>query len=85
MLSRSSGGEQRIALLKHIIAQKPAYIIIDNVFESLDTDHRQAILATLNELSAGIIFIQLFSRKNELLPFINTINVMDENQAITPA
>lgn len=83
MLSRSSGGEQRIALLNHIIAQKPAYIIIDNVFESLDTDHRQSILARLKELSAGTLFIQLFSRKNELLPFINTVYMMGENLLIT--
>jgi molybdate transport system ATP-binding protein len=72
-LSFSSSGEQRKALLSHIIAKKPDYIIIESVFESLDKEARQSILYTLKELSASTLLIQLFNRKNELLSFIENI------------
>jgi molybdate transport system ATP-binding protein len=72
-LTYSSSGEQRKALLAYIIAKKPAYIIVDSVFESLDKDSRQAILAKLKELSAGTLIIQVFNRKNELLPFVDMV------------
>ena len=72
-LTASSSGEQRKALLSYIIAKKPNYIVIDNIFESLDKNTRQSILFTLKELAASTLFIQLFNRKNELLPFIETV------------
>ena len=72
-LTYSSSGEQRKALLAYIIEKKPAYIIVDSVFESLDKDSRQAILAKLEELSAGTLIIQVFNRKNELLPFVERV------------
>ncbi len=72
-LTYSSSGEQRKALLAYIISKKPGYIIVDSVFESLDKDSRQSILTALKELSAGTLIIQLFNRRNELLPFIETI------------
>ena len=81
-LAWSSSGEQRKALLSHIIAKKPDYIIIDNVFESLDKDARQSILITLQELAAGTLFIQVFNRKNELLPFIETIYSIEGRSVI---
>ncbi len=73
-LTYSSSGEQRKALLAYIIAKKPAYIIVDAVFESLDKDSRQSILAKLAELSASTLIIQVFNRKNELLPFIGMVH-----------
>ncbi|MEO5890490.1 MAG: ATP-binding cassette domain-containing protein [Ferruginibacter sp.] len=72
-LATSSSGEQRKALLSYIIAKKPAYIIIDNVFESLDKETRQSIFTQLNELSASTLFVQVFNRKSELLPFVDII------------
>jgi molybdate transport system ATP-binding protein len=72
-LTYSSSGEQRKALLAHIIAKQPGYIIIDSVFESLDKDSRQSILITLQGLATNTIIIQLFNRRNELLPFIETV------------
>ena len=37
-LQHSSSGEQKKALLTHVISQKPAYIIVDNIFESFEED-----------------------------------------------
>jgi molybdate transport system ATP-binding protein len=72
-LTSSSSGEQRKALLSYIINKKPDYIVIDNVFESLDKGARQSILLTLKELAKSTMFFQVFNRNNELLPFIETI------------
>ena len=72
-LACSSSGEQRKALLSYIIGKKPGFIIIDNVFESLDKDTRQLILQTLKEIASSTILIQVFNRKRELLPFIQTV------------
>ena len=81
-LRYSSSGEQKKALLTHLIAKKPAYLIIDGVFESLDKAAKQSILLTLQSLSATTLIFQIFSRKDELLPFIETVFCMDE-RAIT--
>ncbi len=72
-LACSSSGEQRKALLSYIIGKKPGFIIIDNVFESLDKDTRQSIMQALQDIAASTLLIQVFNRKRELLPFIQTV------------
>lgn len=78
-LSNASSGEQRKALLAYIISKKPAYIILDEVFESLDIQTRSSLLIMLQELHSEISFIQLFSRKEDLLPFIETVYLLEDN------
>ncbi|MEJ7588486.1 MAG: ATP-binding cassette domain-containing protein [Ferruginibacter sp.] len=82
-LSSSSSGEQRNALLAYIIEKKPGYIIIDNVFESLDKETRQSILIKLSALSATILFLQVFNRKSDLLPFIHTVYSIEGRRLIS--
>jgi molybdate transport system ATP-binding protein len=77
-LRHSSSGEQRKALLAHLIAKKPDYLIIDGVFESLDIAARQSVLTTLQTLSASTLIFQLFNRKNELLPFMDAVYCIRE-------
>lgn len=72
-LACSSSGEQRKALLSYIIGKKTGFIVIDNVFESLDKDTRQSIMQTLQDIAASTLLIQVFNRKRELLPFIQTV------------
>jgi molybdate transport system ATP-binding protein len=79
-LNRSSSGEQRKALLQYLIAKKPDYIIIDSVFDSLDKLTRQSLQSTLQDLAATTLLIQLFSRKNELLHFIDQIYLFNSNK-----
>jgi molybdate transport system ATP-binding protein len=76
-LSSSSSGEQRSALLNYIIARKPGYIIVDNVFESLDLKARDRVLYQLEELAATTILVQLLDRKRDLLPFIETVYTVE--------
>ncbi|MDO7171234.1 ATP-binding cassette domain-containing protein [Mariniflexile sp. AS56] len=71
-LLHSSEGERKKALLNHIIAQKPDYIIADNVFGNLDVEKQAAIQKTLTDLSSSTRIIQITNRKEEILPFIET-------------
>ncbi len=72
-LKNSSQGERKKALLKHIMAKNPEYIIVDNVFDSLDVNAQQAIQNTLEDLSKSTFIIQISNRKRDLLPFINNV------------
>ncbi|MDO6759300.1 ATP-binding cassette domain-containing protein [Tamlana sp. 2_MG-2023] len=72
-LKQASEGERKKALLKHIIALNPEYIIVDNVFDSLDVESQSAIVQTLLQLSKTITIVQILTRKRDLLPFIENI------------
>lgn len=74
-LEHSSQGERKKALLKHLIKQNPDYIIVDNVFDSLDTATQSKISNTLQKLSETKHIIQITNRKRDILPFIETIYV----------
>lgn len=78
-LSLSSSGEQRKSLLSYIVARKPDYIIVENVFDSLDKVGRESIVSILSQLAEDILLIQIFSRKDELLPFVQTISIIEGN------
>ena len=78
-LSLSSSGEQRKALLSYIVAKNPDYLIVENVFDSLDKVTRAYIVSTLNQLADDILLIQIFSRRDELLPFVQTIYIVEGN------
>lgn len=69
-LRTMSSGEQKKALLNHLLAAKPDFIILDNPFDNLDTASQKTLCKTLQKSAEQIIFIQLISRKNDLLPFI---------------
>ncbi|WP_435676891.1 ATP-binding cassette domain-containing protein [Polaribacter sp.] len=65
-----SSGEQKKALLNYLIQQKPEFLIIDSPFESLDTNAVSNLKETLIKLSLEIVLIQIFNRKEEVLPII---------------
>jgi molybdate transport system ATP-binding protein len=70
-LRTMSSGEQKKALLRHILESKPDYIILDNPFDSLDHGFQKELKNLLLEVSGDFIFIQLVSRITDILPFIN--------------
>jgi molybdate transport system ATP-binding protein len=79
-LQKSSEGERKQALLKHIISQNPDYIIVDNVFGSLDVKAQIDIEKTLVDLSQKTRIIQIENRKNNILSFIKTVyKLQDKN------
>jgi len=72
-LLHSSEGERKKALLKHIIAQKPDYLVIDNVFGNLDVATQARIEEQLEALSQTTSIVQIANRKLDILPFIKSI------------
>lgn len=80
-LQTFSSGEQRKALLNHLIATKPVFLILDNAFDMLDVQSKEILIQRLTELSLTISIIQIVKRKDTLLPFIkNALQV--ENKTI---
>ncbi|MBM1106236.1 ATP-binding cassette domain-containing protein [Aurantibacter crassamenti] len=71
-LKTMSSGEQKKALLAHILASKPDYIILDNPFDNLDVSSQADLKSTLTAISNTVSLVQIISRKADLLPFIET-------------
>ncbi len=79
-LQTMSSGEQKKALLKNLLKAKVDYIILDNPFDNLDSDAQQALKTTLTKRANQTAFIQLISRKSDLLPFISNFSSLDKNK-----
>ena len=69
-LQSMSSGEQKKALLHHLLKSKPDYIILDNPFDNLDKQYQTVLREELTNIAKDIILIQIISRKEDLLPFI---------------
>jgi molybdate transport system ATP-binding protein len=82
-LSTMSSGQQRKALLAWQIAQKPDFILLDDVYSNVDKATQEYIRKTLEEISTETIMIQVFFRKRDLLPFIEKVISIDGNNRIS--
>ncbi len=54
-----SSGEQRKALLNHLLSTKPDFLVLDNIFDMLDVQSKDNLLERLTKLSEEISIIQL--------------------------
>ena len=78
-----SGGEQKKALLKYLLAKQPGFIIADNPLDNLDTASQSSLLVMLQQAAATIPIIQLVNRAKDCLPFIkNGVSVNDDNTMV---
>ena len=82
-LQSMSSGQQKKALLSYLIDQQPQYMVLDDVYSNIDYETQLSITNRLNVLSKTTLLIQLFFRKRDLLPCIDTIYTVDENNRIT--
>ncbi|MFS4493772.1 ATP-binding cassette domain-containing protein [Maribacter sp. 2308TA10-17] len=69
-LRSMSSGEQKKALLNHLFEKNNDYIILDNPFDNLDLESQKKLFNDLKDKADQIVFIQIISRKVDLLPFI---------------
>jgi molybdate transport system ATP-binding protein len=69
-LRSMSSGEQKKVLLQHLLSLKPGLLILDNVFDNLDTAAQVSFKEDLQLAAAHTQLIQLSHRKRDLLPFI---------------
>jgi len=72
-LQKSSEGERKKALLRHLISRNPDFMVVDNVFGNLDTASQKHIVEELTQLSLKIPIIQITNRKKEVLPFFSEV------------
>lgn len=77
-LQSMSSGEQKKALLQYILKSNPDFIVLDNPFDNLDTTSQESLKATLITRSKQTLFIQIISRKDDLLPFITNYVKLDK-------
>jgi molybdate transport system ATP-binding protein len=81
-LDSMSSGEQKKALLSFLIAQKPQFMVLDDVYSNVDKETQHSITKTLVYLSRTTLLIQLFFRKCDILPCIETVFTIAENNTI---
>ncbi len=71
-LASLSEGEQKRLLLDYVLAATPDYLILDNLFDSLDLAGQQMIAQRLQQLQHQIPLVQLVSRRRDKLDFIQS-------------
>ena len=82
-LATSSEGEQKKALLYHLLSQSPGYLIVDELFDNLDTETKAIIAKAITDASVNTVIVQIFGRRQDLLPFINNVLILQNNQLST--
>ena len=82
-LASMSSGQQKKALLLYLINQKPQYIVLDDVYSNVDKQTQQFIDNELTQLGESTLLVQLFFRKRDLLPCIDMVYSVNENNEIT--
>lgn len=65
-----SSGERKKALLEHLLAKQPDFLILDNLFDNLDSTSREALKDVLETRSGNLLLVQFLSRSEDLLECI---------------
>ncbi|MBJ6367679.1 ATP-binding cassette domain-containing protein [Snuella sedimenti] len=81
-LEKSSQGERKKALLNHLISQNLEYLVVDNVFGSLDGAAQEEIEEVLAHLSCKIPIIQIANRRRDILPFIDDVYLLQDGKPV---
>lgn len=76
----ASNGEQRLALLQYLLSKKPDYLVLDNLFDSLDINAQQRIKQLMKDISGETMMIQILNRKEDCLDFIDKVYIVQENK-----
>lgn len=78
-----SSGEQKKAVLQYFINQQPGFIILDDWAGNLDVQNVAAMQQIITAAASHISFIQLFYRRNDLLPFVQNIITFNADHSFT--
>jgi molybdate transport system ATP-binding protein len=82
-LSTMSSGQQKKALLSHLIAQQPDFIVLDDVFSNIDKAAQASIEPLLEQLGKQMLVIQLFFRKTDVLKCVDKVVWVDASNNIS--
>jgi len=75
-----SAGEKRKALLEYLINQDIKVLLLVNPFDALDLASAEFLRKRLVQLSEELTIIQLLKRKDDLLPFIDEVLIIEEKK-----
>ncbi|HLP04671.1 MAG TPA: ATP-binding cassette domain-containing protein [Paludibacter sp.] len=81
-LGSMSSGQQKRALLTYLVSQKPGYMVLDDIYSNIDQETLHSITNELARISTSTFLVQIFFRKQDLLPFIPTVLTVDENNQV---
>lgn len=81
-LRTMSSGERKLAVLKYLLDLKPKVLVIDDIYENLDSINLSLIHKLLKEYAAIGVLIQLLKRKT--IPVINSSKyfVLENNMLV---
>ena len=80
-LQYMSSGQQRKALLSYLLSLNPECLILDDVYANIDVETQYFITEKLQSLTEKMCMIQIFSRKRDLLPFVERVVLPDATSA----
>lgn len=69
-----SSGEQKKALLNHLLFGKADFFILDELYDHVDLQGQTMILATMRMIAETKPVIQLVRRQKDILPFIQSFH-----------
>lgn len=82
-LGSMSSGEQKKALLQYLIHQPADYIILDDWNGNIDAANIIALQELITAAAQKMQLIQLFYRKQDLLPFVQEVITANEDKTFT--
>lgn len=83
-LRSMSSGEQKKALLKHLLSQNPDVLVLDGPFDHLDTISQEQLRMQLETMAQQVSLVQLIHRRRDALPFIqHRIHIADDGTQLS--
>lgn len=82
-LEEMSSGQQRIALANYIFKQMPDYVILDDIQGNVDAQTLSHLHELLDKNSRECLYIQIFSRIDDALPYLSQVIEIDNFMGIT--
>ncbi len=79
-LKTMSSGEQKKALLHHLLQQEPDFLILVNPFDNLDVATQAQLKERLCDIASSRIVVQLVSRLEDILPMTTDFFKLDGEQ-----
>tara|TARA_B100000949_G_scaffold36363_2_gene30218 strand:+ start:10275 stop:11525 length:1251 start_codon:yes stop_codon:yes gene_type:complete len=78
-LKTMSSGEQKKALLRHLLQQDPDFMALVNPFDNLDVATQSKLKEQLMDIASSKILVQLVSRLDDILPNTDLFFKLDGN------
>ena len=79
-----SSGEQKKALLQHLLQQQPPVLILDNPFDNLDTTAQDELKQLLQQAARHTRLVLLIHRRTYALPFLEQRYRLDADGSLLP-